>query len=92
MRTISNAVLDLHCAQQRLRRLGDLGPKSRQVVVAASQLARSTARLEAGAATASIGEMDPLVALTIVLDVAIRTGADWQQVVATVNRAGMARS
>lgn len=91
---LTMALLAQHQAEQRLRQLsrGQLGQVSRQVIAASSELRHRVARLEAAAVAASIRELDPIQAVALVVEAAIAAGADWQQLVATVNRAGTRRN
>lgn len=94
MDELSRAILRLHQAEYRVRQLtrGHLGPLSRQVVEAAAELRRAASQLEASALAVGVRDIDPIQAVAIVVEAAIAAGADWQKVVATVNRAGSARS
>lgn len=90
---LTKALLAQHQAEQRLRQLarGQLGHVSRQVIDASTQLRRQVARLEAAAVAAGVKEIDPIEAVALVVSAAIAAGADWQQLVATVTRAGTQR-
>lgn len=89
---LTEAALRLACAHHRLRDLAGHGPRTRAVLIAAEELVRAAAELQAAVAVAGVTEMDPIQAVALVLDAAIAAGADWQQVVATVNHAGTMRT
>ena len=68
MSEIKNAILETHCAVQRVRSISASSRPARDVSAAAGQLARAASRLEASVLAVAAPQLDPVDAVRMVVE------------------------